>query len=165
MMEHLPKRKPIRLPDYDYAGNGVYFVTICTDRRCCLFWADSPVGATCGRPPEIRLSTLGEIVEREIGRLSIAYPSMSVDHYVIMPNHIHLLLRIIRTDGRPQVAPTVSRAVQQFKGAVTKSCGRAIWQRSFYDHVIRDESDYLSRWKYIDENPLKWTKDPYYEAP
>ena len=80
---------------------------------------------------------------------------MSVDRYVIMPDHIHLLITI-HTDerGRPMVAPTVSRVVQQMKGYVTKHIGSSIWQKSFYDHVIRNKEDYETHIKYIYENPF-----------
>ena len=64
--------------------------------------------------------------------------------------------------GRTQFAPTVSRIIKQFKGSVTKKIGISIWQRSFYDHIIRDENDYLRIWDYIDTNPLKWSSDEYY---
>ena len=74
-----------------------------------------------------------------------------------MPDHVHLLLFYdTAVDGRPMVAPTVSRVVQQFKGAVSKMIGMPIWQRSFYDHVIRNEADFLACWQYIDHNPLKY---------
>ena len=77
-----------------------------------------------------------------------------------MPDHIHLLLRI-RADefGRPMVAPTMSRLVKQMKGYITKQIGVSIWQKLFYDHVIRNREDYEEHIKYIYENPLKW----YYE--
>ena len=62
-------------------------------------------------------------------------------------------------DGRTQFAPTLSRILKQFKGSVTKQVGAPIWQKSFYDHVIRNEAEYLDTWAYIDENPAKWTED------
>ena len=91
------------------------------------------------------------------------YPLVHLDKYVIMPNHIHLILRVCAPEGgRPQVAPTLSRIIQQFKGAVTKSAGSPVWQRSFHDHIIRSEADYLRIWRYVDTNPLKWEEDHYY---
>ena len=84
------------------------------------------VGATCGRPPVIELTAAGEIVEREILRLNETYENLRVEHYTIMPNHVHLLLVIDAFGGRPQVAPTVSRAMKQFKGAVTKRLGASV---------------------------------------
>ena len=92
------------------------------------------------------------------------YPAISVDHYAVMPNHIHLLLQI-QTDsnGRPMVAPTISTVVQQFKGVVTKQIGQSVWQKLFYDHVIRNQQDYDEIWKYIDNNPAKWKEDCFYK--
>ena len=93
------------------------------------------------------------------------YDSVEVTKYVVMPNHIHMIIIIrdtINYSGRTQFAPTVSRVVKQFKGSVTKKIGHSIWQRSFHDHIIRDENDYLRIWKYIDENPSNWMDDCYY---
>lgn len=159
-------RKPNRLPDYDYSQNGAYFITICTkDSKCILshIVEDTTVGATFGRP-KIILTKIGEIIEDEIKRLNTVYCGTKVDKYVIMPNHIHIIISIDIENGRPKVAPTVSRIIQQFKGAVTKKAQKPIWQKGFHDHVIRNEEDYLIRWQYIDENPRKWLigKDEYY---
>ena len=163
MTDRLPERKPNRLPTFDYASNGAYFVTLCTQNKRCIL-STVAVGATCGRPPVIELTAAGEIVEREILRLNETYENLRVEHYTIMPNHVHLLLVIDAFGGRPQVAPTVSRAMKQFKGAVTKRLGASVWQKGFHDHVIRSESDYACHLQYIDENPKKWLlgKDEYY---
>ena len=155
----LSKRKPNRLPEYDYSRAGYYFITVCTKDKEPLLWLPS-VGATCGRPP---LSPLGLIVEEELLHLDSVYANIRLDKFVIMPNHIHLIL-MIGSDGcgRPQVAPTISRVMKQFKGAVTKRAGLPLWQKSFHDHVIRNESDYLRIWRYMDTNPLKWEEDCYH---
>jgi hypothetical protein len=65
-------------------------------------------------------------------------------------------------DWRPEVAPTLSRVIKQFKGAVTKKAGFPVWQKSFYDHIIRNEQDYVEVWNYIDTNPARWGEDKYY---
>ena len=155
----LSKRKPNWLPEYDYSRAGYYFITVCTKDKEPLLWLPS-VGATCGRPP---LSPLGLIVEEELLHLDSVYANIRLDKFVIMPNHIHLIL-MIGSDGcgRPQVAPTISRVMKQFKGAVTKRAGLPLWQKSFHDHVIRNESDYLRIWQYMDTNPLKWEEDRYH---
>lgn len=157
----LPNRKPNRLKDYDYSSNGAYFITLCTNQRKNLFWND--VGASIARPSDVNLSAYGAIVDTVIRGIPIHYPAITVDHYVIMPNHIHLLLQI-HTDehGRPMVAPTISRVVQQMKGIITKRIGVPIWQKLFHDHIIRNEQDYLKIWSYIDNNPAKWTEDCFY---
>ena len=74
-----------------------------------------------------------------------------------MPDHLHLLIIIHSgVDGRPMVAPTVGNIVRQFKGCVTKRIGKSIWQKLFYDHVIRNSKDYDETVKYIYENPMRW---------
>lgn len=160
----LPKRKPNRLPQFDYSTPGAYFITICTKNRECVFW-DS-VGASIARPQELRLSAYGKIVKRAIQSIPVHYPAVTVDCYVVMPNHVHLLLQI-NTDsyGRPMAAPTISTVIQQFKGIVTKQIGHPVWQKLFHDHVIRGEKDYLKIWEYIDNNPLQWELDCFYTAP
>ena len=158
----LPKRKKNRLESYDYAASGMYFITICTENRKCLL-SRITVGATIGRPPKTALTSIGQCVEETLLSIPAHYPSVSVDRYVIMPNHVHLLLRM-ENGGRPMVAPTVSNIVNQFKGRTTKQIGTTIWQKGFYDHIIRDERDYLIRAKYIDDNPAKWAEDEYYKA-
>lgn len=160
----LSRRKANRLPDYDYSRPGCYFITICTQGRRRLLWEREPsgssVGAACGRPP---LSRLGFVVEREIARLHHTYPVLTVEKYVIMSNHVHLLLRISQTgDGRPQAAPTIAQAINQFKGAAAKAAGHPIWQKGYHDHVVRNDADYLRIWSYIDTNPAKWREDCYF---
>ena len=72
-----------------------------------------------------------------------------------MPDHIHMIL-FIDTKRRTQFAPTISRVIKQFKGAITKKLGFSIWQKSFNDEIIRNEKAYLEIWRYIDENPVKY---------
>jgi REP element-mobilizing transposase RayT len=158
----LPKRKPNRLPYFDYSTPGAYFITICTKDRKCIFWEN--VGASIARPHKPTLSRSGKIVETAIRDITGHYPSITVDHYVVMPNHIHLLLQInTDEDGRPMVAPTISTVVQQLKGVVTKQIGQSVWQKLFHDHVIRGEKDYLKIWEYIDTNPARWHEDCFFE--
>ena len=151
-----PKRKENRLNGYDYSSCGAYFITVCTKNKEKLFWHN--VGATCGRPDnQYELSEYGLIVQGEFESLFCAYESVRLDKYVIMPDHIHMIICIVPDEfGRPQVAPTVSRVIQQFKGAVTKKIGFPLWQKGYYDHIIRGQQDYDEIWQNIDENPLKW---------
>ncbi len=150
-----PVRKGGRLPDYDYSQPGVYFVTLCTYDRREIFW--DAVGASSARPQIARLSPAGEAVRREIDTISASYPAVSIDNYSIMPDHVHILLRIdCDESGRAMLAPTVSTVVQQLKGRVSKKLGAGVWQKSFYDHIIRSESDYKETWEYIESNPSKW---------
>ncbi|MEM5775288.1 MAG: transposase [Anaerolineaceae bacterium] len=153
----LPQRKTNRLSGFDYSTANVYFVTICVQNRQNLFWS---VGATCGRPDETPpLSASGRVVDAEIHKIAGFFKQIKVEKYCNMPDHIHMIVTIgdCRGDsgGRPQVAPTLSRIIQQFKGSITKRIGESIWQKSFYDHIIRDDEDYGNIWQYIDMNPSR----------
>ena len=156
-----PVRKKNRLTGFDYGSPNAYFITICTHQRQKLFW--TAVGATTGRPPDMPLSRHGQIVRSAIEAIPQRYPAYILEHYVIMPNHIHLLLRIQADEyGRPMVAPTVSTVIAQMKGAVSKRVGMSIWQKSFHDHIVRTEADYQEIWKYIENNPIQWETDSLY---
>ena len=155
-----PTRKPNRLRTHDYSDNGAYFITFCVDKRKCLL--SHIVGATLGRPAYARLTEMGEAVKYAILRIPVCYQDVRVEKYVIMPNHIHLLLMIDTLPGRPMVAPTISRVIQQMKGIATKQIGHNIWQKSFHDHIIRTDSDYQMIWEYIDTNPARWETDCFY---
>ena len=158
MTKDLPNRKAARLEKFDYSTPGAYFITVCTKDRRCLLWEN--VGATSGRPHDAVLSTVGQAVDRAIAGISTHYPAITVDKYAVMPNHIHILLRISSDKyGRPMVAPTISTVIQQMKGATSKQAGFPLWQKGFHDHIVRGYTDYREIWKYIDENPLKWNQD------
>ena len=167
----LPKRKQIRLQNYDYSSPGAYFVTICThDRRCIL--SDIVVGAATSRPPEVRLTQYGEIVDLAINTISSIYPGISVKKYVIMPNHVHLLLRICEDENGRQTAcpagiaaPKVSTVIGQMKRWASMQARTVLWQKSFHEHVIRNENDYREIWEYIEANPARWAEDrPFIEC-
>ena len=155
-MKNLPKRKSIRIDDYDYSTPGAYFITVCTANREKIFWSDRRV-ELCS-PDNVPLSDIGIIVDKEIQKLNSAYDVVRVDRYSIKPDHIHFIISInTDTHGRTQFAPTISRVMKQFKGSITKQIGRPIWQKSFYDHGIRNQQDYDEIWEYIEHNPLKYT--------
>mgnify|MGYP000915229558 CR=1 FL=1 len=159
-MNVLAKRKNTRLKDYDYSQPGYYFVTICTKDRQRLFWK---VGATCGRPHlKPQLTSIGYTVDKEINKISSIFNNIKINKYVIMPNHIHMIIVISEESGRSKTAPTISRIIQQFKGSITRQVGFPIWQKLFYDHIIRNQKEYQKVWEYIDTNPLKWEEDEYY---
>ena len=169
MDNELPKRKGLRLKNYDYSLPGAYFVTVCTANRKNYLWNDEldlqifrweSVGANCVRPQNLPLSNVGQIVAEEVERWDKTYEPVSLHSYVIMPNHLHIIVVISADEnGRPQVAPTLDRMIKQFKGAVSKKVGEPIWQKSFIEHIIRDREDYEARQKYIRDNPIRW----YYE--
>ncbi len=159
----LPTRKQIRLKKYDYSTPNAYFITICTVARKNLFWMDEE--AIIDRPKNVPLTNIGIIAQRSIEDIPKHYPAISVDHYVIMPNHIHLLLQINTDDnGRSMIAPTVSTVVRLMKGTVSKQVGFTVWQKGFYDHVIRNGSDYQDIWNYIEGNSSKWAEDKLYTS-
>lgn len=149
---YLTTRKQNRLENFDYNQNGAYFITICVkDRKKILC---DIVGANIVRP---QLTQYGEIVNKAIKNIPSHYNSITIDKYVIMPDHVHLLLRIHSTnDGRTMFAPTLDRVIKQTKGYITKQIGFPIFQRSYYDHIIRNQKDYNEIWEYIENNPKKW---------
>ena len=159
----LPKRKQNRLTEYNYAMPNAYFITICAEHRKNLFWTHTPT--VLNHPKNVPLSACGDAVYRGICAVPVRYPMISVDNYAIMPNHVHLLLQIHSdADGRQMAAPTISTVVNQMKGAVSKEVGRSIWQKGFYDHVIRGEGDYREIWQYIEGNPGKWMEDTLFQG-
>ncbi len=154
-MNKLPDRKPIRLKEYDYSTPGAYFITICTANREKIFWSNRR--GDLWSPANVPLSDIGIIIEKEIQKLNTVYTPVRVDKYCIMPDHIHMILVIDSdADGRTQFAPTVSRVIKQFKGSITKQIGKSVWQKSFFDHGIRNQQDYSEIWEYIENNPLKY---------
>ena len=115
---------------------------------------------TTNLPQGYHLSEYGKIVDVAIQNIPRVYPAVSVNKYVIMPNHVHLLLQIYPdASGQPMTAPTISTVVQRMKAYVTKEIGFSIWQKLFHDHILRNESEYPKIWEYIDQNPLKWEDD------
>ncbi len=154
----LKKRKPVRLKDYDYSSSGVYFITVCSKDRKPIF--SRIVGDGDLDVPKVYLYRYGEIIKKNLDYMNEIYDYIEIDNYVIMPNHIHLLLNIEGSiDGRPLVAPTISRVIKQMKGYVSKQIGYSIWQKSFIDHIIRNEKDYIEHYTYIENNPVKWEMD------
>ena len=154
-MNKLPKRKTIRIKDYDYSNPGAYFITICTAKREMLFWNN--VGADIIRPQNIQLSRIGKIAEQGILQIETHYENVFVDKYCIMPDHIHLILQIkANENGQKLSNTTIPTIIGSLKRWVSKQVGKPLWQKSFFDHGIRNQQDYDEIWKYIDENPLKY---------
>ncbi len=147
-----PNRKYPRLKTFDYAGGGVFFVTICTRNKEKIFGSVVDGEQAC-----VDLTELGIIAKTSMLSIPDAYSGVTLINGVVMPNHIHLLLQI---SENAQVS--LLTIVRSFKTIVSKLWGQTVWQRSFYEHIIRNEQDALRCWKYIDENPKKWTLDKYY---
>ena len=148
----LPKRKENRLKNFDYSQNNTYFITICTkDRKKTL-------SEIVGDDAHIVPKPYGAIVEKYIRN------AKEIKKYVIMPNHIHMLVQIDNgTMWASSPTKNVSSIVRSIKILTTKEIGKTIFQRSYYDHIIRDENDYVEHIKYIENNPAKWLlgKDRY----
>ena len=189
-MEKLTQRKTTRLKGADYNQNLVVFLTICTkDRRCFLSRivgtgvpdGPNPVGVPDG--PKIELTKQGLIAEKYIKQLNDFYDNISVEDYVIMPNHIHIMLWIKGVGNTSSGTPmnsgpsgtpvptaatttpqnsTVARFLSTFKRFCNKEYGINIWQYRSYDHIIRNRQDYEEHLRYIWENPIRWYYDELY---
>jgi REP element-mobilizing transposase RayT len=182
-------RRSLRLPGYDYAATGAYFVTLCTHQRACLF-GDVIDGL-------MALNDLGTRVAASWQAILDHAPGIALDAWVVMPNHLHGILVIASSiDGRQSVgaqfiapgspttnaqasqaappavnrttaSPTLGSIVRAFKARVTVAVnhdqgtsGMPIWQRNYYEHIIRDTTDLDRIRRYIDGNPARWSDDP-----
>jgi putative transposase len=174
-------RRSIRLKGYDYSQSGLYFITICTQNQDCLFGEINNA--------EIILNDAGIMVDNKWLALKNRYPNIDLHEYIVMPNHFHGIIEIVENGqpqggqpqggqpqgGQPQgIAPTVGDMIGAFKSLVTNEYIRNVkqnnwrrfngklWQRNYYEHIIRDEKSYLQIAEYIETNPLKWQDDTYY---
>lgn len=166
------RRRSIRLKGYDYSKSGAYFITIVTRNRACLF------GKVVNG--EIRLNDAGRMVVTEWEMIPERFPTVALDAFIVMPNHVHGIIvitnaAIVHDGATTRVAPTLGDVVGAFKSRVTveyirgvKTSGwtpfhRDLWQRNYYEHIIRNK-DALNRIrKYITDNPARWLFD--YENP
>ncbi|MCL2212686.1 MAG: transposase [Oscillospiraceae bacterium] len=158
-MTNLPKRKPTRWDKYDYSRNGAYFVTFNVKGMHKIL--GTVVGAGSTRPPTeqtpyVELSIYGKIVDTAIKSLPQKYESVIIDRYVVMPNHVHMIV-IIDNNGRVDPAPTLSSIVGFLKYQTTKEIGiYGFWQRSFRDRIIRNTTEHSEIRRYIYYNPRSW---------
>ena len=172
-------RKTTRLEIFDYNSVGAYFITICTQNKEHLLsrivLKDSFVGTGVLDGPQeskeilVELTEYGKIADKYINQLNDFYENISIDDYVIMTNHIHLLINVRENGPSGTPVPTklvcvkksmqnsvISRFVSTFKRFSNKEYGKNIWQTRSFDHIIRDNKDYEFHIKYIHENPIKW---------
>ncbi len=148
----LPKRKQLRLEGYDYSQNGAYHITICTKNKEQILC--EIVGDGLCAVPKTDLTDTGKMVENSIVYIN-KYPDITVDKYVVMPNHVHMLISIYNEDeGKTDI--DIPEIIKRFKSYTSNLFGDELWQRSYNDHIIRGQQDYDEIWQYIDENPLKW---------
>lgn len=165
-------RKSIRIEGYDYRRGGTYFVTICTYRRQTLF------GAV--RQDKVKLSSIGGIAKDLLLEIPDHFNHVQLDEFVVMPNHLHAILFF---DGRgttcrapteeafgKPVAGSLPTVIRSYKGAVTKACREAqdvevhtIWQRGYYETIIRSSLHLYAYRRYILHNPGRWRQDRYHE--
>jgi putative transposase len=172
-------RKSIRLKDYDYSQSVAYFVTMCAYKKQCLF-GDIING-------KVELSEIGVIVEQYWKEISVHFQNVSLDYFVIMPNHIHGIINIVgakhshlASTNKTSVFPanalplrlhgtdpdSLGAIIQNFKSITTRKInkmlkhqGMSIWQKNYYEHIIRNDDNLNEICEYIINNPLKWDLD------
>ena len=149
-------RKTIRLKDYDYSKEGMYYITICTNDR------DKILGSIIDT--KVKLSVYGEIVNKEWLGLERRFRSIKLHAYVIMPNHIHAIIELKSMNKN-----ILGDIIKTYKSMCSKKCnqlnkvsGITIWQRNFHEYVIRNEKDYYIKYEYIINNPYRWNEDDLY---
>ena len=165
----LPKRKRNRLKNYNYNWTSSYFLTLCTlDRKCILSNVTKKVIKNNADSSEklvpvnafVELTDIGKTVEKYILATNEYYENIDIENYVIMPNHIHLLIYITDNESHSKGANAiVPKYVSTLKRFINKEIEYNIFQRSYYDHIIRNEKDFNETWDYIDANPIVWNKD------
>jgi len=182
-------RRSIRLTGHDYSQSGLYFITLCTIDRTCMF----------GNVVEgkMQLNDIGQLVEQEwLNTIKIRHDDVRLHNYIVMPNHFHAIIEIRRGESHsPQShssqshlsqsdpssitnecningkdlpqrmkspSKTVGAIVRGFKGAISRQLGYTVWQRNYYEHIIRTDASYRHISNYIENNPTKWQSDKLY---
>lgn len=170
--KELPKRKNLRLQGYDYSQNGCYFVTICTKNKQNLFGSYNvgtlhEASANHTKNRCVSLNRYGQLVERTIQLIPEKYKEITIDNYIVMPNHIHMLVSINNDidSGRalreaPLQRSLLSKLVGYIKMNVSKEIHKSnptieVWQKRYSDHIIRNQTDFEHHWNYIEYNALK----------
>ncbi len=148
----LPNRKQNRWDGFDYSSNHWYFITLCTNKKLCFFGENK------------NLNEFGRIAESEILKIENHFSNVKINKYVIMPNHIHAIIAI--GEHKENEKPTnLSTVIGLYKSGTSKLFHEKgffgpIWQKSFHDHVIRNQQDYNEICRYIYNNPMNWEYDP-----
>ncbi len=163
-MNKKPIRKTIRLQGYDYSQAGCYFVTVCVADKKPILSRIRPIyeETRC----RIELLPMGTEVEKTIQYINNNYKQVKIEKYVIMPDHIHLLINLENKSGFDtdrQGCLSLRDVVKRLKSYTTREYRKrtgdkqsALWQPRYYDHIIRNDEDYNEKWQYIDNNPLKY---------
>lgn len=157
-------RRSIRLQRYDYAQPGIYFVTLCAQQRKCIF-GQIVDGA-------IDLSPIGQCAISAWQNLPDRFTNAQLDAHVVMPNHIHLLIQLTPVDAHHPGAPTLGTVIGAYKSlvfhkalAMAKQNGEQLgelWQRNYWEHVVRNEEELIKIREYIQNNPRQWEFDKLY---
>ena len=165
-MDKQPRRKNLRLRNYDYSQAGYYFVTICTKDKQKLL--SSIVKGSSIDAATVELTSIGKEIVKTIDFIENQGAHILFDKYVIMPNHLHAIIVLLGLPGGDGTPP-LQKIIGQLKSftnrrynEINRTKGLILWQRSFYDHIIRDDKEYQEIWNYIDANPAKWEKDKYH---
>ena len=154
-------RKSNRLSDYDYTQEGCYFVTLCTQNRKNVFVMEEPVGNGLRAVPD---NLSNQLIHKWIRETQNKYDNVQIDKYVIMPDHLHMIISITeRHAGRSLQeimaffkTMTTNAYMQGVREGKLPAFDKKLWQKSYYDHVIRNQQDYNEIWEYIQNNPKKW---------
>ncbi len=161
-------RRSIRLKGFDYSRSATYFVTICVENRESLFGTILQNGECENASDRMLLNDVGKMVSAEWLDLPSRFPSMILDDFVVMPNHFH---GIICISPDSQVNPTLGQIIGIFKSIVThhyiigvniqnwKPFHKRLWQRNYYEHIVRDDFALQKIQQYIQNNPLTWQTD------
>ena len=161
-MKNILKRKNLRIPEYNYSQEGLYFITICTKNRKCVL---SKIHIDEEKNTRIvNLLPYGKITENNLMKTNKIYNELQIHNYIIMPNHIHFIVEIVEGNSKNN-NPTKLRLpffISSLKRIINKECNEKIWQRNYYEHIIRNEKEYLEITEYIEKNPYKWEIDMYY---
>lgn len=158
----MQKRKSLRLKEYNYSSNGSYFITICSKDKSNMFCSinENIINASYDNidfSKYIYYTKIGLIIKENIDFVNDKYDSVKIENYVIMPNHIHLLINLLENNKN-----SLPNIIMSFKRSVTMKCKSKIWQRSFYDRIIRNQKELDKINEYIIYNPFKWKLDEYY---
>jgi len=168
-------RRSIRLKGYDYAQAALYFITICTANKLCIFGEI--------HNDEMILNEVGKMVDQQWIELIHRFDNIKLHEYIVMPNHFHGIVEFLETplvgdqnvNQSSEIIPTVGDVVGAFKSLTTndyirnvkqnnwKHFDKKLWQRNFFEHIIRNEKSYCQISEYIQTNQFKWQDDKYFK--
>jgi REP element-mobilizing transposase RayT len=149
------RRRSLRLRGYDYSQAGAYFITVCTHLRVALF------GEVVEN--DVRLNQAGMMVKDSWGNLIAYYGDIDLDAFVVMPNHVHGIIVLADGGGTRRGIPEIVRGFKTFSARGVNELRQtrgALWQRGYYEHVIRNETALNRIRGYIANNPARWADDP-----